>query len=158
MRRLSAVLVGLAMAACASSGEGVDVAKPAPTDALAYVPQSGLGPQELVPGECGLFLWSKTDPSKFIFFTKAVSGRALLSHQDSALALSQTEAGGTIFGQFNTRVSYMTETGMQIALVVTPGDDLEGGQRIESGLITMTDTDGWQTKLPVLGVRACQTE
>jgi hypothetical protein len=35
---------------------------------------------------------------------------------------------------------------------------LEGGQRIESGVINIRDHEGWDTKLPVLGVRACQQE
>ena len=55
-------------------------------------------------------------------------------------------------------MTYLTQDGRELALSVVPGEDLEGGQRIESGLINVRDKEGWDTKLPVLGVRACQQE
>lgn len=122
------------------------------------LPQSGLGPQTLQPGECGLFLWSQTDTSKFIFFTRAVSGTALVSQSAGPVDLAQTTAGGEIFGQFNTETSYAASDGALVQLKIVAGEELEGGQRISSGLITTTDPEGWVTKLPVLGVRACQPE
>lgn len=126
--------------------------------AIDSVPKSGLGPQELLVGDCGLFLWSQTDVSKFIFFSKALSGTATFAQGDVPLALTQIGAGGDIFGQFNTNMTYLTQDGRELALSVVPGEDLEGGQRIESGLINVRDKEGWDTKLPVLGVRACQQE
>ena len=128
------------------------------TGAISTLPQSGLGPQDLAPGECGLFLWSQTDVSKFIFFSRALSGQALLAQGDTPITLTQTNAGGDIFGQFTTEMIYGSETGNSYALLITPGDDLDGGQRLESGLMTITDPEGWITKLPVLGVRACQPQ
>lgn len=124
--------------------------------AISTLPQSGLGPQELASGECGLFLWSQTDVSKFIFFSRALSGEALLAQGDAPITLMQTNAGGDIFGQFTTEMMYGSETGNTYNLSITPGDELEGGQRLESGLMTIADPEGWVTKLPVLGVRACQ--
>lgn len=125
--------------------------------ALKALPASGLGPQRLAPGECGLFLWSQTDISKFTFFSKALSGTALIAQGDTAVSLQQIKAGGDIFGQFNTDLQFETQRGDQIVnLILTPGELLEGGQRIKSGLLTTTGAQGWQTKLPVLGVRACQ--
>lgn len=128
------------------------------TRAISTVPRSGLGPQELAPGECGLFLWSQTDVSKFIFFSRALSGQALLVQGDAPLTLAQSNAGGDIFGQFTTLMEYTSETGNSYALSIAPGDDLDGGQRLENGLMTITDAEGWITKLPVLGVRACQPQ
>jgi len=155
---LSALLIG----ACATSPKvDQEQLKTLPTgehQALASIPKSALGPQELAPGECGLFLWSKTDVTKFIFFSKAISGTALISRADGPETLTQTNAGGEIFGQFNTSMAYSGSTGVQVALKMLPGDNLEGGQRVESGLITTTDIKGWQTKLPILGVQACKPE
>nr|WP_156780829.1 hypothetical protein [Hyphomonas sp. Mor2] len=126
--------------------------------AIDSVPSSGLGPQELLAGECGLFLWSQTDVSKFIFFSKALSGTAVFAQGEEPITLTQVTAGGDIFGQFNTDMFYFTEDGRELSLTMTPGDLLDGGQRIERGLITIRDREGWDTKLPVLGVRACQQE
>lgn len=126
--------------------------------AISTIPQSGLGPQELAAGDCGLFLWSQTDVSKFIFFSRALSGQALLAQGDAPVTLTQSNAGGDIFGQFTTLMEYTSDAGNTYALSITSGDDLDGGQRIQNGLMTITDPEGWITKLPVLGVRACQPE
>ncbi|MCR9078115.1 MAG: hypothetical protein NXH78_03375 [Hyphomonadaceae bacterium] len=126
--------------------------------AIDSVPNSALGPQELLAGECGLFLWSQTDVSKFIFYSKALSGNALFAQDNVPIALTQTGAGGDIFGQFNTQMTYLSDDGREVSLTLDAGDLLDGGQRIESGLINIRDREGWDTKLPVLGVRACQQE
>ena len=126
--------------------------------AIDSVPSSGLGPQELQVEECGLFLWSQTDVSKFIFFSKALTGTAMFAQGEEPIALTQSTAGGDIFGQFNTRMEYVSDDRRVVTLTMVPGEILQGGQRIDSGLISLTDREGWQTKLPVLGVRACQQE
>lgn len=130
----------------------------AQSPAIDSVPSSALGPQALLTGECGLFLWSQTDVSKFIFYSKALSGTALFAQGEAPLALTQISAGGDIFGQFNTTIGYLADDGREVSLDLVPGDLLEGGQRIESGMINVRDREGWDTRLPVLGVRACQLE
>ncbi len=163
MKSLKLVLFGvsLAMAGCASNGDDGAVTREqllAMKPAIDSVPSSGLGPQELAPGDCGLFLWSQTDVSKFIFFSQALSGVATFAQGEIPIIMSQTTAGGDIFGQFNTRMGFQAEDGRQLAVSIEAGELLDGGQRIERGLLTMTDRQGWETKLPVLGVRACQQE
>ena len=126
--------------------------------AIDSVPSSGLGPQEVLSGECGLFLWSQTDTTKFIFFSKALSGAATFAQGETPMSLIQVGASGNIFGQFNTSTTYIADDGRELVLEVVPGEMMNGGQRVERGLITLTDKEGWLTKLPVLGVRACQPE
>lgn len=162
IQKLSLV-VGLSLALIGCQSNEVDPAEQrarmlAMKPAIDSVPSSGLGPQELLTGECGLFLWSQTDVSKFIFFSKALSGTATFAQAETPLTLSQIGAGGDIFGQFNTDMTFLTEDGREVALTVEAGELLEGGQRISSGLINVRDKDGWDTRLPVLGVRACKQE
>lgn len=157
---LAAVLSGL-VTACQSSDltpeeERLRILSQRP--AIDSIPKSGLGPQQLDPGDCGLFLWSKTDVTKFIFYSEALSGTALFAQAEAPIDLIQTSAGGNIFGQFNTLMRYAADDGRTVELSLVPGDQLEGGQRLESGLLTLTDAEGWVTKLPILGVRACQPE
>lgn len=163
MKHMSAILLTaiLTIAGCASTPEESDdprarlaMIKPA----IDSVPSSGLGPQELQSSECGLFLWSQTDTSKFIFFSKALTGVAVFAQDEEPIQLTQSRAGGDIFGQFNTRLEYVSNDGRVLTLELVPGELLEGGQRIESGLLSLADREGWLTKLPVLGVRACQRE
>ncbi|MEL7541697.1 MAG: hypothetical protein AAGJ51_12410 [Pseudomonadota bacterium] len=150
-----------AIAACQSSPAATDQTRErlmAMQPAINSVPSSGLGPQELLDGECGLFLWSQTDVTKFIFFSKALTGTALFAQDGTPVSMTQTMAGGDIFGQFNTRMEYVTADNRAVELTLEPGEVLEGGQRLERGLLSLADRDGWLTKLPVLGVRACKSE
>lgn len=163
MKHALAAILGLSLALVGCQSNDADPAEERAKllslkPAINSVPSSGLGPQNLAPGDCGLFLWSQTDVSKFIFFSRALSGTALFAQGEIPIALTQAQAGGDIFGQFNTRMGYLAEDGRTLDLEIEPGDLLDGGQRIETGLLTMIDTQGWETKLPVLGVRACQQE
>ena len=164
MTRLPIALTALALVATGcSSTPDLDPQEArarmlAMTPAIDSVPSSGLGPQEVLTGECGLFLWSQTDTSKFIFFSKALSGQAAFAQGDVPMSLTQTRAGGDIFGQFNTRMEYITTDNRAVELTLEPGEMLEGGQRLERGLLSLADREGWLTKLPVLGVRACKGE
>ena len=124
--------------------------------AVDVVPKSALGAQELLSKECGLFLWSKTDPTQFIFFEKAQAGTARMQIADSAVDVTQTANRGDIFGQFLTEQGFAAPGGERIEVVIVPGEELQGGQRVESGRITITGTDNWQTIIPVRGVQACQ--
>ena len=159
---LATVALAVGLTSCSSTPDLDPEAARAQMLALApaidSVPSSGLGPQEVLAGECALFLWSQTDTSKFIFFSKALSGTAAFAQGETPISLVQTGAGGNIFGQFNTETRYASDDGRELALEVVPGERMNGGQRVERGLITLTDKEGWLTKLPVLGVRACQPE
>lgn len=151
---ISALGAALFLAACASTPDAEETSP----SALDDVPRVGLAAQTLAAGECGLFLWSKTDISRFAFFSRALSGTALFKPDETETRLSQTRSRGTIFGQFTTDMGFAAPDGSQIDLTFRAGEVLQGGQRVDAGLITVTDPDGWQTKLPVLGVRACQPE
>jgi hypothetical protein len=144
------------LAACASSVS----APPADTEPSIGVDgtqtQRGLPPQTLAPNECGLFLWSKTDTSKFVFFTKAGGGDALFLLNDAPVTLETIAQGGDVFGQFYTELKYKTESGLEVSLSYEPGEILTDGARIKNGIMQYTDNKGWLTVLPVLGVRVCQ--
>jgi hypothetical protein len=102
-----------------------------------------------------MFLWTATEPRRFVFFTKAQSGVGKMSLQGTEVALTQSGAGGDLFGQFMTETMF-NAPGQTITVSVVPGENIEGGQRISSGKILMTDPEGWETIMPVMGLRACQ--
>ncbi|MEO0983618.1 MAG: hypothetical protein AAFX03_13310 [Pseudomonadota bacterium] len=157
MMRVLVLLCALSLSACAGGGSrpaGVPGAA-----ALAGIPTRGLPPQTLAQGECGLFLWSQTDLSQFVFFSKAASGRGVTLIGAEEVQLVQTKAEGDLFGQFTTEMGYTVEGARDsIELSLTPGELLTGGQRVSSGRMLRVDTEGWQTITPILGVRACRLE
>ena len=118
--------------------------------------ERGLPPQTLAPNECGLFLWSKTDTSKFVFFTRAGENEALFLLNDLPVTLQMTSQSGEVFGQFYTELKYKTESGQDVSLSYEAGELLTDGARIKNGIIQFTDEKNWLTVLPVLGVRVCQ--
>lgn len=164
LRLLSFLGLSLIIAGCATApqAETKTQATETRTDVAALnvtaASKGGLGPQTLAPGECGLFLWSKSDLSKFVFFSKAASGTSVMARGEDTLSLTQTGAGGDLFGQFNTLATYEEPSGITVEMSIIPGEALEGGQRLQSGLLTVSDTEGWRTKYPVLGLRACQPD
>lgn len=142
------------LAACATSAPESDPV----IDGAASVQsaRNGLPPQTLNKDECGLFLWSQADISKFIFFARAGENTALFFMEDAPVELSQISAAGDIFGQFFTRSKYQTMSGRNIDLSFEPGKELVDGARISSGSIQFANAEGWRTVLPVLGARVCQ--
>lgn len=158
---MKTVLIALStlclVAACTSRPDTVSTpgtaAKPA---GISAVPEEGLPPQRLLPGQCGLFLWGMSAPRKFVFFTEGTAGEALILVNDEPASMPMTVAGGEVFGQFLTEMTFAdARSGGSVSVSIKPGEALEGGQRVESGNLLYRNADGWETILPVTGVRAC---
>lgn len=156
MRTLTLICaVSLATACASSSTVRKTPTTSAPEMAARTVPEEGLPPQRLKPGECGLFLWGMSAPRKFVFFTDG-TGTALVLDNDTPVSLPMSSAGGDVFGQFMTRMTFRNSSnGQSVSIAIEPGEALEGGQRVEGGTIQFRDSEGWETILPVTGVRAC---
>lgn len=151
---LLSLLIASACAASPRSDEPAAIANLAA--APPEVPAEGLPAQKLAPGECGLFLWGMSAPRRFVFFTEASSGEALILHDGAPQRLVVAEAGGEVFGQFFTESGYTAPgANWTVILTLAPGELLEGGQRVRSGRLVTRGADGWETVLPVTGVRAC---
>ena len=150
---------GLLLSACANTPDQPPKSPTMPAstrDLFNAVPPRGLPPQRLDPGECGLFLWGQTPPNRFIFFSKAGSGAGIALIEESAVNVQLTAGRGPVFGEFNTNSDYITTDRIwEVSIEVEPGEMLEDGQRVESGRMLQTNPEGWQTILPVIGVRAC---
>jgi hypothetical protein len=155
MRPLTLLCAVTLFAACASSTGSDPTGKMAPAVATSSVPDEGLPPQRLKPGECGLFLWGMSAPRKFVFFTNG-TGTASVLVDDTPVSLPLSSANGNVFGQFMTSMTFRdAATGGSVTVEIEPGEPLEGGQRVESGTLQFRDTEGWETILPITGVRAC---
>ena len=155
IRIFSAAVICVLCAACASNGD--DRSPPAPATNTAS--KTSLDAQTLASGECGLFLWTLAEPRSFVFFSKAGSESALVLLNGEAVRMPQTDADGDLFGQFMTDMRYVLSGGdSTLSVFIQPGDQLEQGQRTQTARLTFTDAEGWETIVPVAGVRACQSE
>ncbi len=156
MRTLTLLCAASLVTACASSPKNSNaIAMSAPDLATSTVPSEGLPPQRLEPGQCGLFLWGMPAPRKFVFFTDGNGSATVLIH-DAPVALPMASAGGDVFGQFMTEMTFSDSgAGRSVTLSIKPGEVLEGGQRVASGTLQFRESEGWETILPVTGVRTC---
>jgi hypothetical protein len=152
--RLNLVAAIVLMGACQSVPPETEP-QPGPTADVAEAPR-GLPPQRLGKDECGLFLWSKADISRFVFFSRASEDTALAYLNNASVELIRTGRAGDIFGQFFTETTYLADSGLEVRLSFEPGEELVDGARISSGIINFSDVDGWRNVLPVLGARVCQ--
>lgn len=143
--------------ACQTAGP-VDETSPLAKTADTVANLTGLGSQTLQPGDCGLFLWNRTDAQTFMFFSQAGEGVAKYYVDDAEESVSMVSAGSELFGQFHTSTRWELTDGRTFDLELEPGEELEDGQRIDSGILTLVDAEGWRTKTPVAGVRACQPD
>ena len=162
MRRLLLILISTlsVLAACATQAiepeKDASIGADATIDIASDGSQNSLAAQTLQPNECGLFMWSKTDPSRFVFFNKAGSSNALFLMDDMPTEMTITSAGGDIFGQFFTDTTYETQGGRSVSVSYQAGENIDDGARISSGVIQFLDTKDWLTTLPIVGVRFCQ--
>lgn len=143
----------LALSGCASGTSAAPVA-PAPDVAIA----GNLPAQDLSLGECGLFLWTQGDPRRFIYFSKAGASTAETMLAETQQRLAMVRQGGTLFGQFMTEMDYISPESESVSLRISPGETVEGGQKISSGRIIILNSGGWETVIPVSGLRACQPD
>ena len=117
----------------------------------------GLAAQNLTDGDCGLFLWSKTDASTFVFFHRAGETDALI-YDDGEVKLSNIANDGVLFEQFYSQSQWEYPDGRMLRLSIEPGEEINGGKRIPGGVISAENKDGWEVKTPVAGVTACAGE
>ena len=146
----------LALAGCTSTEAKIDSQRPVGTASPTQTARPfELGPQTLAPDECAMFLWTVAEPRRLVLVTKAMPGVGKLNLHRTEVELTQNSAGGDLFGQFMTETVFDAQ-GQLVTVSVVPGEDIEGGQRVSSGRILLRDGEGWETIVPVIGVRACQ--
>ncbi len=155
-RTLASALTLLIAAACATTpADQSETETPvAPNQADTRVQ---LSPKDLQAGECGLFLFTRGTPRRFVLFSSAASNQAIVFIENKEITLPLTAAGGDIFGQFLTRQTFSNDT-ETVKLTLSPGEKIEGGQRIPVASLTRTMADGWDVITPLQGVRACQPD
>lgn len=117
---------------------------------------TGLSPQVLTEGECGLFLWTRREAPEFVFFAKANTETAKFWYEKAEQALTRTGVGGDVFGQQLTEQFFTLPDGRKLELSLTPGDLLVGGQRVPEATFRVLDSEGWATLIPAAGVTVCQ--
>lgn len=156
-RAACAALILAAAGACASSsGAGVVRSSDGTVDA-GVVRFQPLEPQPMTPGACGLFLWAQTAQQPILVLAAfAPPAEARVKLRDREMILRRTTAEGEArHGHYETQ----TFSDGRLTLVVDVefgAAPMQGGARIDRGVIRVTDREGWQAIVPVGGLVGCE--
>tara|TARA_R110002020_G_scaffold345588_3_gene559543 strand:- start:2184 stop:2636 length:453 start_codon:yes stop_codon:yes gene_type:complete len=115
------------------------------------VVQTGLPPQKLSPGECGLFIWTTDTSRKFIGFETSSEGKLFLDGQ----ILSVARVGNEGLDAEERR--YELPGGQFATLSLEPGKSLKDGQSFAGQIVSKT-SDGWDRVTPVVALSNCATQ
>lgn len=145
------------LSACASGGSGKEADRKTAAAAVASSTEA-LPSQTLAPGDCGLFLWTRDEPRRFMLFYPAGAGTAKAIVNGRQTELSVESQGGDVFEQFMTQMGFQSADGIPVSLSLQPGELIQGGRRVPSAQMISQDREGWQIITPLAGLTACQPE
>lgn len=170
LSRYSGMAVGLALlAGCVTQpSEPASPAQPAassttttaapPPDILLNETRIGVLPaRELLPGECGMFLFTPRPTPRFVFYANAARSMAEMQVEGQPAALTLTLNDGTALGQFFSETTYVSPTlGLSAEVVIKDARPVEGGYEIGAGSIQLLNSEGWTVVIPVAGATTCE--
>ncbi len=153
MRALIVAILALGAAACAS-GPGSSAGTQ--TSAAPGQPVSSLPPQTLAPGSCGLFLFERRAPRRFVMFEDLTARTVQIVHDGEVFQLGVTEhRGALVTGESFRRVYLDPRRNITFTLTGEVGEETGSGPRLEGVLLAVRTLDGARVVRPLGGVRSC---
>ena len=118
------------------------------------ISQNSLIPQTLAKDECGIFLWTVNLPRSFVFFQRSGDDYALPYAQNKQRHLQVSYMFPDWHIANDVNMSYQSGND-KVQVLGTFSQKLDSGRRIEQATIVITQQNGWQEIIPVLGVYGC---
>lgn len=154
--RMSAHLVFVAVAACASGEPGEPqagvVSAPAEGVVLGRIAESNIP-----KGECGMILWTLDERQPAPIF-RYISGKAgEIAVNGVPVVLTRADMSGQdAFGVFERQTFAATDGSLAVAVDVRFGVSFDGGSYLERGVVTIESASGWRTVAPSAGLAGCR--
>ena len=153
MRALIIALFAFSAAACGSVPGPTSAA---PAQAAPSGPVASLPPQTLAPGACGLFLFERRAPRRFVVFEDLTARTVQIVHDGEIFELGVTEQrGALVTGESFRRVYLDPRRNITFTLTGEVGEETGSGPRLEGVLLTVQTLDGGRVVRPLGGVRSC---
>lgn len=130
--------------------------KPKPKETIVRKAE-GLAPQTLEKGECGLFLWTNTEPRIFTFFENPKTTKYLLYRQGKTYPLTRTSTPTDYQISDRFDEAFINPEIGRVKLKGQFSKTLENGRRVNAAILSVANDEEWQEIIPVSGVYACQT-
>ncbi|MEQ8736716.1 MAG: hypothetical protein RIC29_17470 [Rhodospirillaceae bacterium] len=152
-----ALMLSVLVSACATSpGRFSDT--PDSLDEKAFTELIGpLRPQQLHAGQCGLFLWTRSEERELVFFGNSdrAEGKMMIADEETTYARVSAE-GGAVFGQHPRQTFQNGDVTVTLILEIEGRANMSGGAVVPRGSLRFEQTGGWKLVLPVGGLIACQ--
>lgn len=129
-----------------------------PQEAVALDQRIGtLVAQRLAPGECGMFLWSRSEERPLVFFSNSKHGDARVMIDGRQQEIPKVAAAGeAIAGQQAEQSFSWRDLRFNIAVEFERRRELPRGAVIQRGTLQVQHRDGWHYVVPVGGLVACE--
>jgi hypothetical protein len=114
-------------------------------------------PQELPPGRCGLFLWSRDAQPALVMVAYANPTEARVRTNGRNRYLRRTAfAKELVYGHFERQTFTDGRLTFDVELTFDTARELRSGAVVKSGVIRSRDGARWEAITPVGGLVACQ--
>ena len=117
--------------------------------------KTGLEPQTLETGECGLFVWAASPEKPFILFSQSAKASGLWYNERVETLVITANSGDASYQQFPQTI-YQRKSGETLELSLFDAQPIDDGMRYKSGTLRYMTEAGWQKIVPVIGMAACQ--
>jgi hypothetical protein len=148
------VLRALAFAACLAAPIAAS-AQPAGQE----VRFEALPPQQLDPGVCGLFLWSRTERPALVLVARDNPAEAKVRVDGRTRDLRRAAfSGDPNSGHFQRQTFSDGRLTLDLEITFDASRPVRDGAIISGGVLRTRDEAGWETMQPVGGLVACKTQ
>lgn len=115
--------------------------------------------QELVKGECAIFLWGKENSRPLVFSQTIKSGDAIALIDNSANTLIRQQASDLVIPGFYENQTFSFDRGIvSIKLRPEASRNLYEGIKIPSGIMNIKKNDGSENIVSVSGLLGCNLD
>ncbi len=151
LAQVAALAIVLASSAPAMAQSGGGVAHAGVFDL------ESLPPQKLRSGQCGLFLWSRTDQPVFVVFAEDTPAQATVRIGGRNRLLKRTATGGErVMGHFEQQTFSAGRYAFDLSLSFDRTRPVQDGAIVDHGVLRTRDKTGEETIVPVGGMIGCQ--
>lgn len=120
-------------------------------------PTDRLSARELDQGDCGMFVWTADKARRFILYSQADKANANWWTEDGEVLVARvSDSGFSVYGQPPIQEFRMSDGG-SLSMTLNDPEDINNGIRYKSGAVHVSDAQGWDKVIPVVGLAGCQS-
>lgn len=156
--RIFALTLAVAVAGCGSD-RTPQIAQTSDDPSVALGARLGVLPPRdaLEDGECAMFLWRRgTSRQRLVLHVSEGDERAVIALDGAARRASRVSAEGLpVLGQYRKQSFAYEDLTIDLTVAVEQRAGLIGGAVVSSGVLRLTNADGWSASFPVGGLIGC---